>query len=256
VTGQVQRPAVLERSTGYPAVDDVIAEAVGRGRRHDPVLPRSGGPAGNARLTAWAGLLLLVVTCAELVTLLDVTGLIGWHVGVGIVLTALALLKTVSTGWRILRYYAGSATYGSAGAPPMLLRLLGPLVVLATMSVLGTGFALIAIGQQASHRELFAVLGQRVSPLSLHQLSFIAFAVVAGLHLLARLAPAVLLAGGRGHRRDPRSVVPGRPGRVSAVTASVLAGAIAVLLVVPSVTGWHHDLRDEHGRDHRVGPRE
>lgn len=256
MTGQVRRPAVLEGSTGYQAVDEVIAEAVGHGRRHDPVLARSGGPAGNARLTAWAGLLLLAVTCAEMVTLLDVTGLIRWHVGVGIVLTALALLKTASTGWRILRYYTGSATYGSAGAPPLLLRLLGPLVVLATMSVLGTGFALIAIGQDASHRDLFAVLGRRVSPLTLHQLSFIVFAVVAGLHLLARFAPAVLLAGGRAHRGQPPSVVPGRPGRTSVVAASVLAGAIAVVLVVPSVTGWHHDHGHDRGSDHGVGPRE
>jgi hypothetical protein len=85
VTGRLGRSVDVEGSSGYPAVDDVVAEAVGRGRRHDPVLPTSGGPAGNARLTAWAGLLLLVVICAELVTLLDVTGLIGWHVGVGVV---------------------------------------------------------------------------------------------------------------------------------------------------------------------------
>jgi len=211
-------------------------------------VPGSGGPAGNARLTAWAGLLLLLVICAELVTLLDVTGLIRWHVGVGIVLTALALLKTASTGWRILRYYTGSDTYGSAGAPPLLLRLLGPLVILTTMSVLGTGFALIAIGEQASHHPMFDLLGQRVSPLSLHQLSFIVFAVVAGLHLLARFAPAVLLAGGRPHRGQPRSVVPGRPARAFVVTAAVLASAIAVVLVVPSMTGWHHDHHHEHGR--------
>ena len=254
MSGQVRRSAVLGGDTGYPAVDAVIAEAVGHGHRRDPVLPHTGGPGGNARLTAWAGLLLLVVICAELVTLLDVTGLIRWHVGVGIVLTALALLKTASTGWRILRYYAGSAGYGSAGAPPLLLRLLGPLVVLATMSVLGTGFALIAIGQEASRRDLFTVLGQRVSPLTLHQLSFIVFAVVAGLHLLARFAPAVLLAGGRPHRRQPRSAVPGRPARASVVTASVLAGAIAVVLVVPAVSGWRH--HHDHGPDHGVGPRE
>jgi hypothetical protein len=255
VTEGARRTAVLAGRTRFPAVDAVVAEAAGHGRRRDPVQPGSGGPAGNARLTAWAGLLLLAVTCAELVTLLDVTGLIRWHVGVGIVLTALALLKTASTGWRIVRYYAGSATYGSAGAPPLLLRLLGPLVVLATLSVLGTGFALIAIGEQASHQPMFGLLGQRVSPLSLHQLSFIVFAVVAGLHLLARFAPAVLLAGGRAHRGQPRSVVPGRPARASVVTATVLAGAIAVVLVVPSVTGWHHDHGRDDGPDHGPGHR-
>ena len=115
--------------------------------------------------------------------------------------------------------------------------------------VLGTGFALIAIGQDASHRQLFGVLGQRVSPLSLHQLAFIAFGVLAGLHVLARLAPAVLLAGGRSHRGQRRSAVPGGRARVSIVAAGVLAGAIAVVLVVPSLTGWHHDHGHDHGDD-------
>ena len=126
------------------------------------------------------------------------------------------------------------------------------------MSVLGTGFALIAIGQEASRRDLFSVLGQGVSPLSLHQLSFIAFAVVAGLHLMARFAPAILLAGGRPHRGQPRSVVPGRPGRAFALTTSVLASAIAVVLVLPSLTGWHHDHGpgDDDGPGHGVGSRE
>ena len=61
-------------------------EAVGRRRRHDPVLPRTGGPAGNATLTAWTGLLLLVLFLAEMVTLLDVHGLISWHIAVGALL--------------------------------------------------------------------------------------------------------------------------------------------------------------------------
>jgi hypothetical protein len=250
MSGRVRVSSLLVPArTSVPAIDEVLAEAVGQGRRRDPVLPRSGGPAGNARLTAWAGLVLLVVICAELVTLLDVTGLMRWHVGVGIVLTALALLKTASTGWRIVRYYTGSQTYVRAGAPPLLLRLLGPLVILATLSVLGTGFALIAIGQDVSRRELFGVLGQRVSPLTLHQAAFIVFAVVAGLHLLARLVPAGLLAGGRAHVGQARSVVPGGPARAFAVTAGVLAGAIAVVLVVPSVTGWHHDHGHDRGDD-------
>ena len=46
----------------------------------DHMLPRTGGPAGNAALTAWTGLTLLVLSVAELLTLFNVTGLISWHV--------------------------------------------------------------------------------------------------------------------------------------------------------------------------------
>ncbi|HZY75945.1 MAG TPA: hypothetical protein VFE40_06470 [Jatrophihabitantaceae bacterium] len=233
--------------SGIAALDAVIAEAIGRGHRKDPVAPRSGGPAGNARLTSWAGLALLVVIVAELVTLLNVSGLIRWHVGIGIVLTVLALLKTASTGWRIVRYYTGAATYGAAGPPPTVLRLLGPLVIVSTLGVLGSGYALTVIGQRASESTLFAVLGYRVSPLTLHQGFFILFAVVTGLHLLARFTPAALLVSGRA----APAAVPGRPGRIVVLVATALAGLVAVLLLVPTVSGWHrHDrfhVRTGHG---------
>ena len=76
----------------------VADEAIGRGHRSDPVLTGSGGPAGNARLTAWTGLVLLALFLAELVTLLDVRGLLSWHVAIGVLLVPPALLKTASTG--------------------------------------------------------------------------------------------------------------------------------------------------------------
>ncbi len=223
-----------------PAVDVVVDEAVGRGHRADPVVPRSGGPAGNARLTSWIGLLLLAVSLAELVTLLDVTGLIGWHVALGIVLTSLALAKTASTGWRIMRYYTGSQAYGSAGPPPLILRFLGPLVVLSTLCVLGSGIALIALGRPASERSWFSLLGQGISPLTLHQLSFILFGVFVGLHVLARLVPAVLQASGRVRVGEQRATVPGGAARALIVALCLVAGVIALIAVLP-VSGWRHD---------------
>src|SRR5690242_3798644 len=71
-----------------------LAAAIGRTHRDDPVRPGTGGPAGNARLTAWTGVVLLALFVAELVTLLDVRGLIGWHVAVGVLLVPPALVKT------------------------------------------------------------------------------------------------------------------------------------------------------------------
>jgi len=102
---------------GIEPIDDVLDEAVGRRHRPDPVLGRTAGPAGNAQLTAWTGLLLLALTVVELVTLIDVHGLLSWHVVVGVLLAAVATLKIASTGWRFLRYYAGHRPYQQAGPP-------------------------------------------------------------------------------------------------------------------------------------------
>jgi hypothetical protein len=90
---------------------ETLAEALGHGRRQDAVLRRSGGPAGNAVLTAWTGLMLVVLFAAELVTLIGVHQLIAWHLVIGALLVPPALLKTATTGWRIARYYTGCRPY-------------------------------------------------------------------------------------------------------------------------------------------------
>jgi hypothetical protein len=45
------------RSAGLDVVDEVL----GRTSRRDPVSSRTGGPAGNARLTACTGVVLLIL---------------------------------------------------------------------------------------------------------------------------------------------------------------------------------------------------
>jgi hypothetical protein len=227
------------RRVGVEAIDDVLDEAVGRRHRPDPVIGRTAGPAGNAQLTAWAGLLLLVLIAVELVTLIDVRGLLSWHVVVGVLLVAVAALKIASAGWRFLRYYAGHRPYRTAGPPPMLLRLLGPFVVVATVGVLGSGLWLIAVGPDAGRRTLFTLLGQRTDLVSIHQALFVVFAVLAGLHLLARLLPAVVLATERGRRDDGGDRLRGRGPRIAVLVATLVAGTLAAFLILPAATSWH-----------------
>jgi len=212
---------------------DVFAEATGRRHRTDAVVPGGGGPAGNARLTAVTGMVLLAGFVAELVTLLDVSGLIDWHVAIGVLLVPPALLKTASTGWRIIRYYAGSRVYRASGPPPMLLRLLGPAVVLSTLGLLGSGLALIALGPDASRHTLVRTLGQRVDAITLHQAFFACWSVATGLHVLARLAPAMALAG-------RRSAVPGGRRRFAAVAVTLAVAAIAAVLLLGAAAAWPH----------------
>lgn len=167
-----------ERRAGpIPLLADTVAVAAGRRGLDDPALPRTGGPAGNARLTAWTGLLLLSLFLAELVTLLDVRGLISWHIVIGTLLVPPALLKTGSTGRRVARYYRHHPIYKQVGPPPLLLRLLGPGVVVSTLALLGSGLALVALGPNSSRTALLTVLGQQIDAVTVHQFLFILWAV-------------------------------------------------------------------------------
>jgi len=221
-----------------------LAEATGQERRVDPVLPGSGGPAGNARLTAWTGVLLLALFLIELATLLDVTGLLSWHIVVGVLLVPPALLKTASTSWRIARYYTRNPSYRSAGPPPMFLRMLGPLVVLFTLAVLGSGLALIALGPNASLVPFLSVSGYQVSALTLHKGTFLIWIVVTGLHTLGRLLPATRIILGD---KDGRSGVPGRMRRMVVLGGMAVVAAVAAVLLLGASGSWltagpvHHD---------------
>ncbi|MCW2694097.1 MAG: hypothetical protein JWM67_2701 [Mycobacterium sp.] len=234
----------MTTSAAQAALADVLAEAGGRGRRQDPVLPRTGGPAGNARLTAWTGLVLLVLSLAELVTLLDVTGLISWHVVIGTLLLPPALLKTASTGWRIAGYYRGAGPYRTAGPPPLVLRLLGPGVVLATLGLLGSGLALVFLGSTDSRSVRLTVLGHDVNWVTLHQVLFIAWGVLTGLHVLARLVPALRLTVVRA--AGPAGV-PGRAGRGLALLAAGVVAVAVATLVLGAAQSWRHDAGERPG---------
>jgi hypothetical protein len=117
----------------------------------------------------------------------------------------------------MLRYYARGRTYRVVGPPVLPLRILGPFVVLATLALLGSGPILIALGEQPSRSSAIPLLGDWVS---FHQAMFVVFDVVAGLHLLARIAPALMLVSGR-RKENPGAAgpVPGRAARVAVLGA-------------------------------------
>jgi NhaP-type Na+/H+ or K+/H+ antiporter len=98
-------------------------------------------------------------------------------------------------------------------------------------------------------------MGAAVDWLSIHQASFLGFAVVAGLHVLARLVPSVVLTTGRLHRAEPGGRLRGWVPRLAVLTATVAAGALAAALVLPAASGWRnerdlHDFPPASGRHH------
>jgi hypothetical protein len=231
-------------------ISETVSVALGRAHRDDPVLTGTGGPAGNAALTAWTGLVLLVLGVAELLTLIDVRGLISWHVAIGALLVPPALLKTVSTGWRIVRYYAGSAAYAEAGPPPLLLRLLGPLVVVSTLALLASGVVLVWLSEDRSRQALFTLLGFRVDWITVHQAAFAVWATVTGLHLLGRIVAAVRLT----FLADRSRGIPGAPGRLAVWLVVAASATILAVVLVRADDSWHHDrFREEPGVAQQVG---
>lgn len=221
---------------------DYARQAAGLSHRRDEVAGSSGGPAGNARLTAWTGLLLLVLFGAELVTLVDVRGWIDWHIAIGVLLIPPALVKTASTGWRIVRYYTGSRPYRNAGPPTVILRVLGPLVVLSTLAVLGSGVALILVSPDTGRQSFVSAAGIGVSILMIHKATFVIWGIVTGAHTLGRLIPALQLTVLRWS--DDRHV-PGRRRRSASLVAAVVSGALAAVLALSVASPWRTESTDD-----------
>lgn len=221
-------------------VGATVSTALGRSHRVDPAPPRTGGPAGNARLTAWTGLILLGLSIAELVTLLNVGALISWHIVIGALLIPPAILKTASTGWRVVQYYRGDANYQSAGPPPMLLRILGPGVVAATLGLLASGALLIIVGRRSTHTVLITITGQRLDWLTLHQGFFVVWAGLTGLHVLARTVPAVQLTVRTSPAADS---VDGGASRAVVIAGVAAAAVVIATLLLAGSGSW----RSDHG---------
>lgn len=208
-----------------------MATAQGRLHRDDDALGRTGGPAGNARLTAWTGLVLLVILAVEGITLLSLGQLLGVHIFVGALLIPPVLLKTATTGWRILRYYSGDAAYVRAGPPPLVLRLLGPVLVAATLAVLLTGVLLITMGSAGVN----PVGGTGLSMLTWHKATFVLWFGAMTLHVLTRTVPALRIVAARDR---PRRVVLGQTGRFALLVLSVVLGVGLGVVLLDASTWW------------------
>src|SRR4051794_27292179 len=97
------------------------------------------GVLANSRLTASVGTVLLIALAVEGVTLFDVSTMFALHAFVGLLLVPVAVLKMCTTGYRFVKYYTADEAYRRKGPPHPILRVLGPLVVISTVAVLGTG---------------------------------------------------------------------------------------------------------------------
>src|SRR3954453_13149469 len=157
---------------------------------------RHAGVEANARLTATTGSLLALLLLVEGFTVLDVRGYLTLHTALGLILIGPVALKCASTGYRFVRYYTGHGPYVRKGPPHVVLRLLGPLVILSPLALLGTGVALLAVH------------GRSDTWLTLHQGSFIVWVAAMTVHFFGHLVEAI-----RGTTRELRPAGQGPDGR-------------------------------------------
>jgi hypothetical protein len=184
---------------------------------------------GNERLTSSVALVLLVLLALEALTTLALHSYLSLHIFLGLLLLPPIALKLASVGWRFMRYYTGSEPYRLAGPPQLLLRLLAPLLVASTLTLFGTGVALIIFGG-----------GGWVK--GLHGLSFVVWGVLMIVHVLAYVARTLRIgsADWRGHADQ---VVAGARSRRAALSGALLAGVILASATYPA---WGHQ-RQERG---------
>jgi hypothetical protein len=196
-----------------------------------------GGVDGNERLTAATAVVLVVLLAALGVTILSIGPLIWWHVLLGMLLIPPVLLKLGTTGWRFLRYYAGTPDYVRRGPPLLPLRLLAPLVVVTTLAVFATGVALIVVGPAGG-----VLVG-------LHKASFILWFFVTAVHVLAhvRRIPGLVAADWRRRSIPAERLLRGTLWRQILLAATIVGGVILAIATVRYAQPWVHWFGTHHG---------
>jgi hypothetical protein len=194
-------------------------------------------PDGNERLTAAVGIVLIVLTLVELATVLfGLQQFLSLHVFVGFVLIPPVLLKLASTGWRFTRYYTWREAYRLKGAPQLIMRLLAPILVTATVVLFASG---IAMG--ITHGRALHIARQLHGPAS------VIWMVLIGVHVLVYLRRA-LVSVKEDVAASSRAEVRGARARTALVVAAIVAGVVAGAATLPVRQHWLHlPSKHDHG---------
>jgi hypothetical protein len=184
---------------------------------------------------------LLVLLAVEGFTILRIGRLLTLHFFLGMLLLGPVALKGGSVIYRFARYYTGNAPYRRKGPPALVLRVLGPVIILLTACVFGSGVMLAVAGRQGPW-------------LLLHKGSFILWFCAMTIHVLAYVPrlPRLLAAEARGtalaedgrhgggrYAHRVAEALGGRGTRLALLTGSLLAGLVIALLTVHLAGHWH-----------------
>jgi hypothetical protein len=223
----------------------VAAQVIGL---DDPPGGRHPTVEANARLTGSTGLVLIVLLLIEGLTIPFIGRLVSWHILVGLILVPPLIVKMSSVLWRFSRYYLHDPAFRRAGPPHPVLRVLGPLVMISTIVLFGSGIALWLIGP--TDRTMFR----------LHQVSFVFWFIVVAAHVVAHLLRATRLAaadaadarGGSGIDARQRRRARGRRGLIAISLVVGLLLGLAARSVSSYWTGGRGDRPAKHASSSRV----
>ena len=181
------------------------------------------GVVGNEQLTALVSLVLLVLIIVELVTSAFLRLWLPAHTVVGVLLAGPLLVKMGGAGWRFLRYYTRAPAYVRRGPPPLALRVLGPVLLVTTLVMVGSGIGLVVVGP--------------LQPLLLtHVFSALVWLPLIAVHSLAHLQQVPRsIAADWSTKLGPRFPV-GRGLRLAVSLGALLLGVIGAWLLFPAAT--------------------
>lgn len=188
---------------------------------------RSRAVEGNARLTASVAVILIALLAAEGATLLGIGALLRPHVFIGFALIPPVALKILSTMYRFARYYTGDPSYRRKGPPHIVLRLLGPIVIILTVLLLGSGVALAYAHGAALNTVLF-----------LHKASFVLWFGAMTAHVLGHIVETTRVAPRDWTRAGARQPVWGAHARRWSAIGSLAVGATLGLWGLTQFGPW------------------
>lgn len=174
----------------------------------------------NARLTGTVAIVLMPPLLLVFLTGLTSKRFLLIHSLIGFLLIPPVLLKLGSVGYRFIRYYSGDPAYRAVGPPRRAMRVLGPITVILTLVVFGTGVELWLVG----YRFGFAWV-------PVHHASSYLWFVAMLVHVInyLRQAPRLALLDWRDRWRGAAS-------RQSLVAASLLLGVALAGAMLPFAT--------------------
>ncbi len=191
----------------------------------------------SARLTGFAGLGLLIGLFFEGLTLLSIRHFVVLHIIIGLFLIPLTLVKLGSVSFRFISYYTGNQRFKNAGPPVALLRFIGPIVVVSTIVLFGSGIWL-AFGGPSSYNSLAS---------GLHKGSFVIWFGAMAIHVVGHISELpktalsdwltrtgkIAIAFGREH-----VPIKGASARLALVVTSFALGIFLVLATLKGASAW------------------
>lgn len=181
-----------------------------------------------ARLLALLGSVLFIGLAIEGVTVVFIGQMISIHVVLGMILLPIMAYKIIIATYRFAMYYLGAPDFKHAGPPELLLRVIGPLLVITTVVLMASGIILVYARPDTPTAAFW---------LNIHRDDFVAWFALMVFHVLAYVRRAVGTSGYDLRYTRYHSLI-GRQGRLISIILAIVIGVLLAWAVFPAVAHW------------------